>query len=137
MGSSDKADRTDDDALGGEERGRSPSGSEPNAGGLHEGPLPLNGRWSVRRKQEVVLRMLSGESIDSLSRELGVEPYRLEKWRDKALSGMEVGLKEREGDPVSNELDRAMKKIGELSMENELLRKRCEARESLRRRRSR
>jgi hypothetical protein len=42
-----------------------------------------------------------------------------------------------EGGPVSQELDRAMKKIGELSMENELLRKRCEAQESLRRRRSR
>ncbi|MDD5747511.1 MAG: hypothetical protein PHP64_00410, partial [Actinomycetota bacterium] len=42
------------------------------------GPLPHNGRWSVRRKSEVVLRMLSGESINSLSRELRVEPYRLE-----------------------------------------------------------
>jgi len=127
----------DGDALGGEERGRSPGASEPNAGGPHEGPLPPNGRWSVRRKQEVVLRMLSGESVDSLSRELGVEPYRLERWRDKALSGMEVGLKEREGDPLTSELDRAKKTIGELTMEVELLRKRCEAKESLRRRRSR
>jgi len=127
----------DGDALGGEERGRSPSGTEPNAGGLNEGPLPPNGRWSVRRKSEVVLRMLSGESVDSLCRELGVEPYRLERWRDKALSGMESGLKEREGDPVTSELDRAKKTIGELTMEVELLRKRCEAKESLRRRRSR
>jgi hypothetical protein len=133
MGSGEK----NKDALGGEERGRSPSGSEPNAGGLLEGPLPPNGRWSVRRKQEVVLRMLSGESVDSLSRELGVEPYRLEKWRDKALTGIEAGLKEREGDPLTTELDRAKKTIGELTMENELLRKRCEAKESLRRRRSR
>jgi len=127
----------DGDALGGEERGRSPSGSEPNAGDPSVGPLPPNGRWSVRRKQEVVLRLLSGESVDSLSRELGIEPYRLERWRDKALTGMEAGLKEREGDPVTQELDRAKKTIGELTMEVELLRKRCEARESLRRRRSR
>ena len=127
----------DGDALGGEERGRSPSGSEPNVGGRREGPLPPNGRWSVRRKQEVVLRMLSGESVDSLSREFGVEPYRLERWRDKSLSGMESGLKEREGDPLTSELDRAKKTIGELTMEVELLRKRCEAKESLRRRRSR
>jgi transposase len=83
------------------------------------------------------LRMLSGESIDKLSRELGVEPYKLENWRDKALSGMEAGLKERGGDPLTQELDRAKKTIGELTMENELLRKRCEAKESLRRRRSR
>jgi len=121
-------------AMGGEERGRSPSGAKPIAGG---DPLPPNGRWSVRRKSEVVMRMFAGESIDSLSRELGVEPYRLERWREKALAGMEAGLKERRGDPVSNELDRAKMTIGELTMEVELLRKRCEAKESLRRRRSR
>ena len=91
----------------------------------------------MRREAEIVIRMLAGESIDSLSRELAVEPYRLEKWRDKALAGMETGLKERKGDPLANELDRAKKTIGELTMENELLRKRCEAKESLRRRRSR
>lgn len=130
MGSTDR----DDGALGGEEGGRRPSGSTPIAGA---GPLPPNGRWSVRRKSEAVLRMLGGESVESLSREFGVEPYRLERWRDKALSGMESGLKEREGDPTSQELDRANKKIGELTMEIELLRKRCEAKESLRRRRSR
>lgn len=124
-------------AMGGEERGRSPSGATPIAGDANMGPLPPNGRWSVRRKAEVVLRMLSGESIDKLSRELAVEPYRLERWRDKALTGMEAGLKERDGDPLTNELDRAKKTIGELTMENELLRKRCEAKESLRRRRSR
>jgi hypothetical protein len=129
--------RNEKGAMGGEERGRSPSGTTPIAGGLQEGPLAPNGRWSVRRKSEVVMRMFAGESIDSLSRELGVEPYRLERWRDKALSGMEEGLKEREGDPSSQELDRAKKTIGELTMEVELLRKRCEAKESLRRRRSR
>ena len=129
--------RNEKDTMGGEERGRSPSGSTPIASEPQVGPLPPNGRWSVRRKSEVVMRMFAGESIDSLSRELGVEPYRLERWRDKALSGMEAGLKERRGDPVSNELDRAKKTIGELTMEVELLRKRCEAKESLRRRRSR
>jgi hypothetical protein len=30
------------------------------------------GRWSARRKAEVVLRILRGEDLDSLSRELGV-----------------------------------------------------------------
>lgn len=128
------AQRRNTDPMGGEEGGRRPTGATPIGG---DGPLPPNGRWSVRRKSEVVMRMFAGESVDSLSRELGVEPYRLERWRDKAMSGMETGLKEREGDPASLELDRAMKKIGELSMENELLRKRCETQESFRRRRSR
>lgn len=118
MGSSDKKN---DGALGGEEGGRRPTGSEPNASGLHEGPLPPNGRWSVRRKAEVVIRMLRGEPVDALSRELGVEVYRLEEWREKALLGMEAGLKKRECDPLRLELDRALKKVGELSMENELL----------------
>jgi hypothetical protein len=37
---------------------------------------------------------------------------------------MELGLKEREvDDPAQQELDKAHKRIGELSMENELLRK--------------
>ena len=90
------------------------------------GPLPPKGRWSARKKREVVMRMLQGEPMDSLSRELGVEIYRLELWRDKALASMEAGLRERDGDPLQVELAQAMRKIGELSMENELLRKRCE-----------
>jgi transposase len=121
MGPADRGDKKDNGALGGEQRGRSPSASEPNAGSLHEGPLPTNGRWSTRRKSEVVIRMLRGEPIDALSREMGVEVYRLEEWRDKALFGMEAGLKERECDPLRLELDRALKKVGELSIKNELL----------------
>jgi transposase len=107
------------------------------AGGLHQGPVGPKGRWSKRRKAEVVIRILRGEPLDSLSRELGVEIYRLEEWRDKALASMEAGLSRREGDPVQEQLDCAMKKIGEMAMENELLRKRCEAKESLRQRRPR
>ncbi|MCG2796700.1 MAG: IS3 family transposase [Actinomycetia bacterium] len=124
-------------SMGGEERGRSPSGATPIDSGLHSGTLPANGRWSNRRKQQVVLRMLRGEPLDALSRELGVEVYKLELWREKALTGMETALKERNGDPLNAELDRAKKTIGELTMEIELLRKRCEAKESLQRRRSR
>jgi transposase-like protein len=38
-------------------------------------------RWSANRKKEVVLRVLRGEALDALSRELGIETYRLECWR--------------------------------------------------------
>jgi len=51
--------------------------------------------------------------------------YRLEAWRDRAHAGIDASLRERSGDPVQVELDHAMKRIGELSMENELLRARC------------
>lgn len=79
-------------------------------------------RWSMARKREVALRMLRGESMDALSRELGVELYRLEQWRDRALAGIDASLRERGNDPIEAELDQAKKRIGELSMENELLR---------------
>ena len=93
---------------------------------ISTGPLLPGQRWSLARKREVALRLLRGEPIDAVSRELGVEIYRLEKWRDRALAGMDAGLKERDGDPVQDQLDQAMRRIGELSMENELLRGRIE-----------
>ena len=80
-------------------------------------------RWSAARKRDVVLRLLRGESIDSVSRQTGVEAYRLERWRDRALAGLDAVLKERaEDDPVQADLAAAYKRLGELGMENELLR---------------
>lgn len=78
-------------------------------------------RWTASRKMEVVLRILRGESIDAVSRELGIEVYLIEEWRSKALEGMELGLKARVEDPLQLELDNAKKRLGELLMENELL----------------
>ena len=76
-----------------------------------------------------MLRILRGESLDALSRELGVETYRLEEWRDQALLGMDLGLKDRKDEPLVHELDAAKRHIGELSMEIELLRERARAAE--------
>jgi hypothetical protein len=50
---------------------------------------------------------------------------------------VEYALKEREADAASIELDAAMKRVGELSMENELLRAHIEKPDPLARRRSR
>ena len=74
----------------------------------------------MQARKEVVLRMLSGESIEELHRELGVEAHRLEEWRDLALSGMEIGLKGKGSDPVSKELEKARTTIGRLTMELEI-----------------
>ena len=96
----------------------------PAISGEKAGPTVIQ-RWSATRKREVVLRLLRGESLDAVSREIGVEVYRLERWRDKALAAMDAGLKERtDDDPLQAGLDAAHKRIGELSMENELLRAR-------------
>ena len=64
------------------------------------GPLGLGQRWTVTRKREVALRLLRGEPVELLSRQLGVEIFRLEQWREKAIAGIDASLKERKGDPV-------------------------------------
>ena len=38
----------------------------------HSPRAPERGGWSSRRKTEAVLRVLRGEALDALSRELGV-----------------------------------------------------------------
>jgi hypothetical protein len=51
-----------------------------------------------------------------------VEISRLEAWRDRGIHGLEEAMKEREGDPVQAQLDEVNRRLGELIMENELLR---------------
>lgn len=116
-------------ALGGLGGARSATGSAPSAAAEVK-------RWSAGRKKQVVLRLLRGEPVDALSRELAVPIVRLEEWRDRALAGMDVGLKERENDPLEKQLDEANRRIGELMMEVEILRKEREARRPLAGRRS-
>jgi uncharacterized protein HemY len=101
------------------------------------GPLAPGQRWSVARKREVVLRLLRGESAELLSRELGVPLYKLAQWRQKADTALDGALKERETDAAAGELAAAMQRIGELSMEVELLRERIGKPGPLARRRSR
>ena len=67
----------------------------------------------------------------------GVEIFRLEQWREKAIGGIDASLKQRKGDPVQAELDSAMKRIGELTMQVELLEAKTETFGPLGRRRSR
>ena len=94
------------------------------------GSLAPGQRWSASRKRDVVLRLLRGESLEALSREVGVEIYyRLDAWRARAMAGLELGLKARHGEPVAEVLDAAKRHIGELSMEIELLRERARAAE--------
>ncbi len=71
------------------------------------------------------MRLFRGESLDDISREVGLGISRLEKWREKAMRGLEAGLREREGDPIQVALDDANRRIGELSMEVELLREKA------------
>ena len=122
--------------------GRRPSTLSPGQGGTAQtaarlGPLAPGRRWSVARKREVVLRLLRGEAAELLSRELGLPIFKLEQWRRKAEAALEGALKEREADPADGQLTAALQRIGELSMENELLRARIGRPGPLARRRSR
>ena len=119
---------------GAAEGARRATGAAPGA--ATAGPLAPGQRRSLTRKREVALRLLRGEPVEALSRELGVEIHRLEKWREKALLGIDNGLRERDGDPVNEELNAAVKRVGELSMEVELLRERCRRNDPLAFRRS-
>ena len=43
----------------------------------------------------VLGRLLRGEPLDALCRELGVEVFRLERWKDMAWASADAGLKGR------------------------------------------
>ena len=79
-------------------------------------------RWTASRKMDVVLRYMRGESLDNLSREIGIAASQIEEWHHTAIKSIEDSLKTHSGEPLQAELDLAKKRIGELSMENELLR---------------
>ena len=111
------------------EGARRASGVGADGAAVGAGALAPGQRWSASRKRDVVLRLLRGESLDTVSRAVGVELYRLEAWQARALAGLELGLKAQAGEPLAAELDAAKRHIGELSMEIELLRERARAAE--------
>ena len=89
--------------------------------GKNEKPKRERGRWSSQRKTDVVLRLLRGEDLDALSRELGLTTARLTQWREEFLVAGQAGLKSREPDQRDDENTRLKSKVGELTMEIELL----------------
>jgi DNA-binding MarR family transcriptional regulator len=79
------------------------------------------GRFSTRRKMTAVLRLLHGEELDALSRELGVTAATLSQWRDRFLAAGQASLKSRPADERDDEIHRLQAKVGEITMANELL----------------
>jgi hypothetical protein len=93
--------------------------SAPNSG--------ERGRFSSQRKTAAVLRLLRGEDLEFVSRELGVTAATLSGWRDDFLAGGQAALKNRPADDRDDEIARLRAKVGELTMDNELLTQRCRA----------
>jgi transposase len=95
---------------------------------------------SAKRKQSAVLRLLRGEELELVSRELAVTAAELSAWRDAFLAAGEASLKTRPADGRDVEIGRLKAKVGDLAMANELLEVKIERLESgrpLARRRSR
>jgi transposase len=110
------------------------AGGDKSAGG----PPPK--RFSAKRKLRAVNRLLRGDPLQLVARELNVTAARLSAWRDRALLAAEAALKERDRDDRDDEITRLKGKVGEMTMETELLREkiaRLEAGVPLARRRSR
>lgn len=78
-------------------------------------------RFSVQRKMAVVARLLRGEPLELVARETNVTIQKLTEWRDRALAGAASALKERERDDRDDEIARLKAKVGEITMDNELL----------------
>ena len=79
-------------------------------------------RWSARRKEGVVLRLLRGESLDALAREHRVAAGAISGWREEFLAAGREGLKSRPRPEEDRRLVEAQRKIGELSMDIDILR---------------
>jgi transposase len=92
-----------------------------------DGPAAAGNDWrgrrrmSARRKQGAVLRLLRGEDLELVSRELGVTAAELSAWRDAFLAAGEAALKTRPADGRDAEIGRLKAKVGELTMAKELL----------------
>ena len=100
---------------------RSPIAGAGAPSGVDAGPK----RYSVQRKMAVVARLLRGEPLDVVAREANVSVAKLTEWRDRALAGAASALKERERDDREDEIARLKSKVGEITMDNELLSAGC------------
>ena len=125
-------------------RGAGPAERAHHAG--EAGPAPAGSDWrgrrrmSAKRKQGAVLRLLRGEDMELVSRELGVTAAELSGWREAFLAAGEASLKSRPADARDHEIGRLKEKVGELPMATELLEAKIERMEvgrPLARRRSR
>ena len=106
-------------------RGAGPAERAHHAG--EAGPAPRGSDWrgrrrmSAKRKQSAVLRLLRGEDLELVSRELGVTGAELSGWREAFLAAGEASLKSRPADARDDEIGRLKEKVGELTMTTELL----------------
>ena len=106
--------------------GRKPEGAPERSPKLAQAPLRAlmgmaRSAFPFKRKMAIVARLLRGEPLELVARETNVSIARLTEWRDRALAGAATALKERERDDRDDEIARLKSKVGEITMDNELL----------------
>jgi transposase len=83
--------------------------------------LGRGGRMSRQRKSAAVLRLLRGEDLETVSRELGVTAATLTGWHDAFLSGGAAALASRATTGEELESERLKAKLGAALIERDLL----------------
>ena len=91
-----------------------PEGARRATGGAPEERRDGRGRWSAKRKTAAVLRLLRGEDLETLSRELGVTAATLSGWRQQFLAGGEAHLKARETEVADEQTQRLKSLVADL-----------------------
>ena len=79
------------------------------------------GRFSAKRKRDAVLRLLRGEALDVVAREMGVKPSTLASWRETFLDSGLASLTRTPKDQRDEQIAHLQRKLGAVTMENELL----------------
>ena len=74
------------------------------------------GRFSSRKKMEVVLRVLRGDDLDLVSRDAGITAAKLSEWRDQVIASGQAALKSRAADGRDDELARLKALVREMTM---------------------
>ena len=102
------------------EVGARPSAAErPQESGA--AALGRGGRMSRQRKTAAVLRLLRGEDLETVSRELGVTAATITGWRDAFLAAGEAALTTRPTTGEELESDRLKARLGAALIERDLL----------------
>jgi Transposase len=96
-------------------------GARRATGEASASPTRGTGRWSARRKMSVVLEVLRGADLETLSRRHGVTAARISEWRDEFLAGGEDRLKYREVAVEDEETRRLKSVVADLATEKDLL----------------
>ena len=99
--------------------GRPGDAERPQESGV--AALGRGGRMSRQRKTAAVLRLLRGEDLESVSRELGVTAATISGWRDAFLAAGEAALTTRAATGEELESERLKVRLGAALIERDLL----------------